>query len=76
MEARITTLSDTLAVVSRPKRERLVVTRRGGKVASSVDPRAYFIFKPSTFKANTSITMEVKETKGLKGDGQSESHRH
>ena len=60
MEVRTKRLG-TFAVVTRLKRENIVVTKKGGKFASAVDQRIVLTFKHGTFKANTSFALEVSE---------------
>ncbi|XP_063405167.1 uncharacterized protein LOC134688398 isoform X2 [Mytilus trossulus] len=50
----------TYVVVLRLKRDTLTFTKKGNKVFSSVDARVSFTCKPSMFKMNTNINIEVQ----------------
>ena len=59
-EVRLFDVDVTLAVVTRTRREQFVVGKRGGKFTSSVDQRILFAIKPTTFKSNTEISIDVR----------------
>ena len=59
MQAWVRSVENTLAVVTRFRREEVTVPKRGCKVAASVDPRVCFIFKQGSYKQNFNISLEV-----------------
>ena len=49
----------TFAVVHRLKTDHLTITKKGGKVASSVDGRLCIQCRPGAFKYGTNFTLQV-----------------
>lgn len=50
----------TFAVVHRLKTDYLTITKKGGKVASSVDSRLCIQCRPGAFKFGTNFTLQVR----------------
>lgn len=58
MECRPTGLG-VFAVVHRLKTDHLTVTKKGGKLTSSVDSRLCLQCRPGAFRVNTNFTVQV-----------------
>ena len=58
MQAEVSSFTE-LAVVSRFKKDYLVITKKGGKVASSVDARVSFHTDRGTFKKSENFVLQV-----------------
>ncbi|XP_023932863.1 death domain-containing protein 1 [Lingula anatina] len=66
LEGKVDRLSKTTlaAVVTRPKRDRLQVGKRGGKLTSTVDSRIYINVPKGLFKSPTQVYLEVQPLDG------------
>ncbi|KAK2160425.1 hypothetical protein LSH36_133g00024 [Paralvinella palmiformis] len=60
VETRLFDVEAMFAVVTRPRREILTISRRGGKLSPSVDVRICFAFKSMTFKTATNLEVEIQ----------------
>lgn len=52
----------TLAAVHRLKTDHLTITKKGGKVTSSVDSRLCVQCRPGAFRVNTNFSLQVGST--------------